>query len=195
MSRRRRIIAHVLAGLAGVVAAHAAGYLAVFPDAHARAEHLHETGHSYWPAATALAALAAGGLATLAVHAGIRRRREHRADQRGLTVGTLAAFQLAVFVVAEVTERVLSGAPLHEMGLGWELVVGLALQVAVAALVCRLFGGVVATVDRLTSGRGCRPAIPSKARAPWPSMIVLRAMAPWVVAPAGPRAPPRSSST
>ncbi|MGH9225504.1 MAG: hypothetical protein ACRD2W_17355, partial [Acidimicrobiales bacterium] len=50
-----RAMVPALAAVAGVVAAHLVDYAVLFPQAGARADHLAATGHSYWPAAAAVA--------------------------------------------------------------------------------------------------------------------------------------------
>ena len=132
--------------VAGLLAGHVLIYRIVAPGPLQRAALLQATGHGYLPAALALgmvlAALAAGGALLL----GFRRGAGGDAGRPGslaLWILLPAVGQAAAFLVLEVLERVLAGAPLSSL-LGPLLPVGVGLQLIVGAA-----GGLVlAGLDR-----------------------------------------------
>jgi len=122
----------VAAGITGVVAAHMVAYVLAFADPRQRADLLASTGHGYWSGAAGAVVLAAGVVVAAAV--------AHRAIRAGSSrvvprLGSLAAYQLAMFAGVEVVERLVAGAPLTELLHGHEFAIGLALQIVVAAAV------------------------------------------------------------
>src|SRR6266567_1344867 len=153
-SRSARSLAVAVAGL---LAGHILIYRIVAPGPLQRAALLQTTGHGYLPAALALgialAALAAGG----AVLLGFRRGAGGDAGRRGSLVRWVllpAVGQAAAFLVLEVLERVLAGAPLSSL-LGPLLPVGVALQLLVGAA-----GGLVlAGLDRAGEAAGRAAAV------------------------------------
>jgi hypothetical protein len=120
------------AAVAGVVLAHAIAYAVAYPDPHLRSEHLHSSGHGYWAAAVYLAvALGAAALAW-AVARGADAGRAARTDVV-VRFGPLAVRQVFFFALVEVSERVAAGVPVTDLWREPAFVVGLAVQVAVAA--------------------------------------------------------------
>lgn len=126
----------LLAAIVGVVVAHAGGYIAAFPHTHSRDAHLAETGHSYWPAASVLAVAAAVVLLLVAASSGIRRGRAGDGPLT-LAAGRLALVQVLLFAGIEIVERIPNGLDVASLLGSREFVVGVLLQFAVAALVCR----------------------------------------------------------
>jgi hypothetical protein len=126
------------AGVAGVVVAHLAGYMVVFPQAGHRSQALAVSGHGYWHVAVMAAITAAVCAGASAFWRGVRRARRHTDDRRprGDVVGgwlALARFQVVLFTAMEVGERMSGGhsplTVLHER----VFLVGLVLQGVVAA--------------------------------------------------------------
>lgn len=183
----RRIGAYVAAGTVGVVGAHVAAYATVFPHAHERAEHLHATGHSYWPAATALAGLAAVGVVGLALRTG-HRRAAGEGWRTDLSGGRLAPFQVAMFAGIEVVERLVAGAPLADLAHGAEFFVGLGVQVVASMLVCRLFRTVAHVAERISSRR--RGVVGDSVAARLPPAFHAGFGSSGSTSPVGSRAPP-----
>jgi hypothetical protein len=148
------------AAVAGVVAAHTVADVLVLPDPHARAEHLQATGHGYWPVAVYLA-VALGALAlawTVARGAGTLRTAGPEVARFRL----LATRQLLVFAVVEASERLVAGVPVTDLWREPAFVVGLAVQVVVAAglaLLLRRAEGLGARVAAAMrpSGAAARP--------------------------------------
>jgi hypothetical protein len=125
-------------GLAGATLGHVGSYLLAHTDAHERATVLARSGHGYGGAVVHIAAFAL--LGALLGHAALALR-----DKRPLVSPVrapwceLALAQSSIFVVAEILERLVSGAagPWHEPAF-W---VALPLQVAVAAAATLLLRG------------------------------------------------------
>lgn len=174
----------------GVTLAHAADFIAVFPDTETRSRALEATGHGDWPLITTLAVIAAMAAAVGAVRSGLGARRRHRrpAPTR-LSVGlTTAGWQAGAFALLEVVERLSAGRPpwsvLHEP-VFW---LGLLLQLPVAAAVLAVRALVEAVSARISPS-------PIPWDVPWPAALVA-AGAPaqfWAIAPrtpVRPRAPP-----
>lgn len=182
--RRARRLILALAAVAGVVAAHALEYTAAHVDAPGRADHLHATGHGYWPAAV-LVAMAAGLLGTgLAAGSAIRRAldRHDGVHPQGRTLprlGSLAMAQGGLFAVMEVVERTVVGADLSELVRTPWFALGLLLQVLVAAAVVVVLRVITAGAERLTAAarrrRRGRAVVDRWARRAWwmPAAAVL----------------------
>lgn len=134
--RRHQLGSLALTGVVGVVLAHVVGYVAIFPDGHERAMHLHDTGHGYWPLAVTAAGAAAGAVLLAAAWRGslLGQRPRDNAGGTGLWVrlAGLAAWQLALFSTMESLERTRAGVSPAVLLHGREFAVGLILQVAVA---------------------------------------------------------------
>lgn len=138
--RTRRWVT-VASGITGVVVAHLVAYVLAYSDAHQRAHVLHDTGHGYFAFAAWLgAAVAAASMAAVAAKAAGRT-----ASGRGVSVvpgfSALALWQGLLFLAVETTERVVAGASLLEMVHGHEVLIGLAVQVVVAAAIVVLLRG------------------------------------------------------
>ncbi len=162
-----------LFGLAmgGVLAGHALTYGVLDPSEPSRRSALASTGHGYLATANRLALSL-----TVAVVAASVLARLVRGDDAERGVGWLAARLIPVQVVAfaslEVAERLLAGAPLHD--LGPVLPLGLAIQVSLAILAAaglRLLWRTAASAAASLGG-GAAPA----PRRP----LLLRATAPTV---------------
>jgi hypothetical protein len=96
------------------------------------------TGHSYLPSAS-WAAIVLGIAASVAgVASGYRRH----GGRRRYGVAFLAGLQVGGFLVLEVVERVVSGAPLHTLSVSL-LVIGVAAQIVVGILLALLAAGLV----------------------------------------------------
>jgi len=113
----------------------------VYANPVRRAEVLAATGHGYWTAAVAVAALAAALSAVWSAQRGVRS--EHASVRRGARPGptgplvrlvTLVPVQLALFTAVEVTERAAAHASVASFLHSNELRLGLVLQVALALL-------------------------------------------------------------
>lgn len=155
-SHPHRVTATLGVAGSGLLLGHWLAYALGTPDATARDELLHATGHSYLPYATQVALLA--GVIGLV---GLFLARLHRRERLGSFAGNvvrLAALQSGAFLAMEVGERLLTGAPLHDLTHGPLLVIGLGVQAVLAvvgALVLRFTeraAEAVETVDRAIAG-------------------------------------------
>jgi len=137
---------------AGLVLGHWLAYALSAPGANERDELLHATGHGYLAFATQVAVLAG----TLGL-AGLFLARLHQREGGGSfarDVVLLGAVQTCAFVAMEAGERLLSGAPLHDLTHGSLLMIGLAVQLLVAtagAALLRLTDRTAAAADGLRS--------------------------------------------
>jgi hypothetical protein len=178
----------------GVVLGHWLSYLLGLPSAHLRAEVLRATGHGYWQSGVQLAvAVVVVALAAIAV-------RQFRAastvgisaeEGPGRVALRLAGIQVLGFSALEVGERVAAGAPVSGMLQHHLFVLGLLVQVAVAAAIalvlfvfCRAVGAIAAA---LAAPRFPRPANRFLA---FPLVVAPRAVL--LTGASGPRGPPRS---
>jgi hypothetical protein len=175
----------------GVVLGHWLSYLLGLPSAHLRAEVLRATGHGYWQSGVEMAvALVVVALAAIAV-------RQFRAasavglpavDGPGRVALRLAGIQVLGFSTLEMGERIAAGAPVSGMLQHHLFVLGLLVQVAVAAAVavilflfCRAVGVIARALAaprfprpvkrfivfaRVAAPRTARPAGAAGARAP-----------------------------
>jgi len=141
MERRRTLTGPIAAAAwAGVVAGHWIAYLIAIPAANVRSATLAETGHGYWLAAMAAAfVLGVASAATTVVRGLVRGARRGPAGPptgryRDVAV-RLALLQSAIFLVQEVLERAEVGAPLSGLAHDGFILVGIAAQIVVAALV------------------------------------------------------------
>jgi hypothetical protein len=185
-SGARRFADHPLATLAlaalGVASGHVVTYFVLVPSATARDVLLARTGHGYF-AGFAQAALVIGAIGAAVVVLGVVGGGSAAGRP---AFGLLARLQVVAFVGMEVAERVVSRAGFHDLFTA-ELVVGVALQVAVAValawLVARLCRAARAFV-RAPCGRQARPIdlVRSRPDARTRRSVVLAAWAP--------RAPP-----
>jgi hypothetical protein len=137
---RRRGLAHRLpllgVSVAGAVVGHMLAYALAVPEAAARLALLVTTGHAYWSAAIAAAAVfGLGSLATTLLRrfrAGLLPHRSRPDEPLGRLAAQLAGLQLTIYLVQEMLERVAVGAPLASLLDGRLLAVGVLVQVAIA---------------------------------------------------------------
>jgi hypothetical protein len=140
---------------------------------------LGQTGHRYWSAAVAVAvvfgALAATGTVTRHLTNGARLEPSVRWWEgfRRSALG-LVALQGSIFVVQEVVERLLAGAPVSGLLHGPFLMMGLAVQVLVAAAVAL----VLACLGRASEALGRAIAGAASSRRAASSFDLLRASFP-----------------
>ena len=187
IGRRAFDAVRIGAGVAGVVAAHAIDYRIAYPDAVDRAHALAASGHGYWPLATSAAILGAGLAAAGAV---VRGATGSRRRARGTE---LAAFQVTLFALIEVGERVAAGrspAALPHMLTERTFLLGVGVQLVLAAIVAAAlalfhrFGQQVACSLGRVARRRIRPARARLLRSPSPLL------APGFRSSGGARAPP-----
>lgn len=156
--RRDRLRLMTLFGtaFAGLVGGHVLGYLTIAPGDAARDLVLSNTGHGYLPRVTTLAVAAAILAGLGSARLGLLRHRGVAAEGPGVksVAIRLAALQVAGFVVLEILERVVSGAPIA--GLVVVLLVGLPAQVVVAWAGSVLLA-VITSAARAVAGALARP--------------------------------------
>jgi hypothetical protein len=126
-----RAVALLAVASIGLMAGHSLTYLKLAPSHGVRTALLGITGHSYLDKILAFAPALALMTALYWLAAGAMRSRCRRPSLAG-TAAALALIQTLGFAGQEVLERLLSGAPLHD--LGSVLVLGIPLQLIVAAL-------------------------------------------------------------
>ena len=166
-------IALAPAAAGGLVAGHFLTYVFVAPAGPARAAILRHTGHVYFPRAVAAAA-ALGAIAMgAAVARGVARRHSHAPSLawRGLAL-RMAAAQAVGFVILEVVERAIVGAPIG--GVAAVLPIGFAVEMLVAAAVAALLCVTVRAAE--TVARRLSSIAPRRARVPLVSGIPARAL-------------------
>ena len=198
---RWRRLAHRLpltsVAVAGAVVGHMLAYLLAVPEPSARVALLGATGHAYWTAAIAAASVL--GLASVATtvlrqfRAGLLRNRPPPGQSVGRLAAQLAVFQLAIYLVQEVLERLEAGVPLQALLDGHLLVVGVAVQVAIAVGLAVLLAAAGRVAE--AAGRALRRSPPR----PGPvgvRVVDLVAVSPsrLLAAGLGSRAPPRPSA-
>jgi hypothetical protein len=184
----------LLTGIAGVVLAHVIDYLAVFQNGRARAHELQVTGHSYWPAALLLAAVAGAAMLALALVRGVRSGLFGAAPVAGpLGPGRLASCQMLLFVVIESAERAAVGVSPTVLLHSPEFWLGLALQVVVAGAVVMVLRGAEGVARRLAGALRRVAPLPSRARS-WSLPAAAPVFAAWV-AHVDPRGPPLVART
>jgi len=181
---------------AGAVVGHMLAYALAVPEGAARLALLLTTGHAYWSAAIA-AGLVLGfvSLATTVLRhfrAGLLPGQPRPAMPLGRLAAQLAGFQVAIYLVQEMLERVAVGAPLASMLEARLLGVGVVVQVAIAfclAVLLRTAGAAAEAAGRvLRLLRGRAAAVFRPVRGPtvaWPSRLLAGGH--------GSRAPPCSS--
>ena len=147
---------------AGLTLGHWLAYTLATPGAYEREELLHATGHGYLAFATHVALLA--GTVGLAGHFFARLRGRQGGGSFARDVVLLGAVQAGAFVAMEVGERLLSGAPLHDLAHGPLLAIGLAVQLLVAtagAALLRLTDRSAAAANGLRSIVDALPTSPA----------------------------------
>jgi hypothetical protein len=193
---RRRRLAHRLpltgVAVAGAVVGHTVAYVLAVPEPTARVALLGATGHAYWTEAIAAALVL--GLVSLAAtlrsqfRAGLSPGRPVPGESVAGVAGRLAGFQVAIYLVQETLERLEAGVPPHT--LGRLLVVGVVVQVAIAALLTLLLTLAGRAAEAV--GRALRRVPRREATGPklvdlvvaWPSRLLATGL--------GCRAPPGS---
>lgn len=134
---------------AGIVVAHAVDYAIAFPDPARRVRALSATGHGYWPVAVVFAAVC--GAVGLGLAARRGWRREVPAAPLVRTAARLAAGQVVLFAALETVERLaVGGRPLAFLG-SVQFALGVALQIAVAAIAAVLLRGVEESAGRVAA--------------------------------------------
>jgi hypothetical protein len=151
-------VAYWLGGLAafGIVAAHCLAYILVAPDSHQRQMLMDTTGHRFWGLVFAVGLGAgvaglSGALVRLMVPPAARYRRGKRLNLFAFSAPRLIALQLGGFVLLEATERTFTGGGAHAT-VEPVVVVGLALQVAVALVSALILCLLTVTLQTLLSG-------------------------------------------
>lgn len=124
--------------IGGGVLAHVLDYVIAHPDGAERAQHLQATGHGYWPAAVGLAALSAIVAVALAIRRGAISARTPRPAPSFVVwraAGSLAIWQVALFVVVEAAERAVVGVNPAVLLRSRDIWLGVMLQIAVAVAI------------------------------------------------------------
>ncbi len=174
-----------LAGLsfAGVVGGHLATYLLIAPDPHDREAMLAATGHGSWtlPIFFALATF----LAVACGSAGARGR----ADTYFPLVARLGALQVGGFALLEISERAVANELTTSILSDPALLLGLAVQLLVAAVAPLLAWVVARSVERVRSLFGSRAARERSTHGHSALFTTDVLTSSWVL-PRSPRAPP-----
>jgi hypothetical protein len=181
---------------AGAVVGHMVAYALAVPEGTARLALLLTTGHAYWSAAIAAGLVL--GLVSLATtllrhfRAGLLPGQPRPHLPLGRLAAQLAGFQVAIYLVQELLERVAVGAPLASLLDARLLGVGVVVQVVIAtclAILLRTAGAAAEAAGRvLRLLRRRAVAIGRPVPGPtvaWPSRLLAGGH--------GSRAPPRSS--
>jgi len=189
-STRRRSVLGVAAG--GVLLGHAITYALADPNAHQRTTDLASTGHAYLGLANDLGLIAALIALSAVFLGGLTRGHGDAPTLRGLAA-RLAVFQMVAFASMELLERVSAGAPLAGVLHHGILPLGLAVQVAVAALGALIIRWLLRAADRIESVLGAAPTLFDRATS---AVIIPMFHAPArpVLAAAGIRGPPLLAS-
>jgi hypothetical protein len=164
MPQQRTVGRFSLLGVAvsGAVIAHWLAYVLAIPAAHARAEVLAASGHSYWVMAIKMAVVL--GLAALGAlflrHLG-RPPSTWESGQEAFSAiaARLSLLQVIAFVALEVTERLMVGAPVAHLFHHRLFLMGLALQLIVASAGALLLLWFSRTVERVAEALR-RPRLP-----------------------------------
>ncbi len=172
-SFRMRLLLGGLAA-AGVVASHVAAYAVAVPDAHDRAALLHETGHSNWWIAVAVAlGLLVAGVASFALSLFSRAGADSTLRYRSVAA-RLCALQVVGFIALESAERALSGGGIIDIATEPAVLLGTVVQVAIALLGAALllvFRRVVVALVRWLS-------LPEEGRTPRQFAPIIRDLPP-----------------
>lgn len=164
---RRTVGGFPLVGVAvgGVVLAHWLAYVLAIPAAHARAEVLAGSGHSYWVMAIKLAVvlgLAALGGLFLRQLGRPPRTWESQQEAFSATAARLSLMQVVAFTAMEMTERLVVGAPVAHLFHHRLFLMGLALQLIVASAGALLLLWFSQTAERVAEALS-RPRLPRPA--------------------------------
>ena len=170
MPRHQRTVGGFsLVGVAvgGVVLAHWLAYVLAIPGAHARAQVLAASGHSYWVVAIKFAVvlgLAAFGALFLRHLDRPPRTWESGQEAFSAIAARLSLLQVMAFIAMEVTERLVVGAPVAHLFHHRLFLMGLALQLIVASAGALLLLWFSRTAERVAEALG-RPLLPHPRRA------------------------------
>ena len=165
MPRHQRTVGGFsLVGVAvgGVVLAHWLAYVLAIPGAHARAQVLAASGHSYWVMAIKFAVvlgLAAFGALFLRHLDRPPRTWESGQEAFSAIAARLSLLQVMAFIAMEVTERLVVGAPVAHLFHHRLFLMGLALQLIVACGGALLLLWFSRTAERVAEALA-RPRLP-----------------------------------
>jgi hypothetical protein len=184
------------AGAVGAAVGHSVAYLIVAPHGRTRAALLAGTGHGYWSTAVA-AEIVIGLLVVVSMIAGRVRDGLRQAPRAAPDVAwvwlalRLGLLQTSIFTVQEVLERTVSGHPVSLVAGDRLVVVGVLVQVLVAAVAAAVLGwlGRAAEAVGRALAAGPPPPWPAGLVVPWPARVVRRVWRPRGAL--GSRAPPR----
>jgi hypothetical protein len=184
--------------VAGAVVGHMVAYVLAVPSPTVRVALLGATGHAYWTQTIAAASVL--GLASLAAtlrrrfRAGLLSGPPQPGERLGRLAAQLAGFQVAIYLVQEALERLEAGIPAQTLLDGRLVVIGVAVQSAIAlalAVLLAAAGRVAEAVGRALRPRPRRAEPAGRpvagAAVAWPSRLLA--------AGRGSRAPPRSLVT
>jgi hypothetical protein len=146
----------------GVVLAHWLAYVLAIPGAHARAQVLAASGHSYWVMAIKFAVvLGLAALGALFLRHLDRSSRTWESGQEAFSriAARLSLLQVMAFIAMEVTERLVVGAPVAHLFHHRLFLMGLALQLIVASGGALLLLWFSRTAERVAEALG-RPLLP-----------------------------------
>jgi hypothetical protein len=184
------------AAVAGAVAGHGLAYAVAVPQPGPRLALLAGSGHQYWSAAIAAAiVLGLGSLGTTlarSFRAGLRPGGRPAGEPLGRLAARLALLQVTIYLVQELIERLAAGVPLWGPVDGRLLLVGVGVQLLVAAVLALglAWAGRVAEVAgralrrRLAARPDLRPARPRPTAWVRPAILLAAGL--------GGRAPPTS---
>jgi hypothetical protein len=179
---------------AGAVCGHAITYALCLPNLPMRASVLRQTGHAYWHGAVAGAFVGAMWFAILHVREHAAAGRHARAVSFGLAGAArqLGALQLLIFLAIEVAERLELGRGLGGLADHNLLLVGVAVQIAVAALLAGVAWMLGRGAEAL--GRAFARTWPTRRRVIRDGALPIELRPAFVAtAPCGGRAPPSLS--
>jgi hypothetical protein len=184
--------------VAGAVVGHMMAYVLAVPSPTVRVALLGATGHAYWTQAIAAASVL--GLASLAAtlrrrfRAGLLSGPPQPGEHLGRLAVQLAGFQVAIYLVQEALERLEAGIPAHALLDGRLLVIGVAVQSAIALALAVLLAAAGRVAE--AAGRALRPRPRRAEPAGRPVAGRVVAWPSWLLAAGrGSRAPPRSLVT
>src|SRR4029450_8066432 len=140
--------------VAGAVVGHMVAYVLAVPSPTVRVALLGATGHAYWTQTIAAASVL--GLASLAAtlrrrfRAGLPACPQQPGERLGRLAAQLAGFQVAIYLVQEALELLEAGIPAQTLLDGRLVVIGVAVQSAIALALAVL----VAAAGRGAAGLG-----------------------------------------
>jgi hypothetical protein len=146
----------------GVVLAHWLAYVLAIPGAHARAQVLAASGHSYWVMAIKFAVvLGLAALGSLFLRHLDRSPRTWESGQEAFSAiaARLSLLQVTAFIAMEVTERLVVGVPVAHLFHHRLFLMGLAVQLIVASGGALLLLWFSRTAERVAEALG-RPLLP-----------------------------------